>query len=99
MLKIVFLPRQISKPKSMKNPKTTEEVVKIINKRIDALVTKAVNVKANRKSYCDYLAETVGSIGYVPCGTIVKIKACEASLRELNATIGELRNLKDLITK
>lgn len=83
----------------MKNSKTTEEIVKIIDKRIDVLVTKAVNVKANRKSYCNYLAEMVGSIGYVACGTIEKIKACEASLSELNATIGELRHLKDLITK
>lgn len=99
MLKIVFLPRQTFKPKSMKNSKTTEEVVKIIDKRIDAHITHAVNVKANRQSYCNYLAEMVGSIGYVACGTIEKIKACEVCLSELNATIGELRNLKDLITK
>ena len=71
----------------MKNSKTTEEIIKIIDKRIDALVTKAVNVKANRKSYCNYLAEMVGSIGYVACGTIEKIKACEVCLSELNATM------------
>ena len=83
----------------MKNSKTTEEVVKIIDKRIDALVTKAVNVKANRKSYCNYLAEMVGTPNFVAGGTIEDIKRCELILCELNATIGELRNLKDLITK
>lgn len=99
MLYIVFLQRQTSKPKSMKNSKTTEEVVKIIDRRIAVLVHKADIMRANRKEQCRYLADMVGSIGYVACGTIEKIKACEISLSELNATIGELRNLKDQITK
>ena len=83
----------------MKNSKTTEEIIKIIDERIDAYITHAVNVKANRQSYCNYLAEKIGTPNFVAGGTIEDIKRCELILCELNATIGELRHIKDLITK